>query len=764
MSGVCLLEPGSPAMDQLQRPSPTKRPRAPPDHVDDDDFLSRRALEVYNGAQRSGSHRMIAFTTRPETDLGPGEFDDLVEHFGPGSSYTLDCDDHDHLNDSSRCTYKCRSMVKSEVLENLEKREKQVFDLQSSVDSLRSKLSLTEDSEKRLVQSKKSLEQVVAASSGREASMHAQRLQESAKSDEMLRTQLKRCHELQARLQEEMQLKAEAEAKALAAEARALEAEQEKLINKENSTREINQLSRELARLRRDSDYSLKRLRVENETQMEQTQLVAEEIDTLMTQLDEEKKLLAQTVEEKQELEHKLADAMKQLATRTTTGSEADTVIKHLQDELNKSSADVAEARKLKQMHVNVALLKEQLHSEQLRANRAEAGLTDLVNLQSRVNVLESELERWSDMIEVIPGAQTRDDVPRCIAELQRAAVAATAKTGDATSQISELKIAVERAERSKLLAEARASTLQEEVADAMMNAARLERKIAMLSSERDGLKRILESYDSEEAVIASHRKPGDKIANLSTPEKSKDNRIQELSSALNDAQQNITQLDDALSQSNNTAAEQRQKIESLTEELNDAIEKINSLNREGERLRKEVAGLELKLGRGEFNRATTKVLHLVKNLESGGSSTKSTVVTRETNKTQSEELAALTKQIASLEKREARYRQIFADKISLFREACYLLFGYKVQMHEEKDSLTLMPVTVFTLQSIYAASDEDKLLFQLNQGRMDMLATDFTTSPEISRQVTTFLKNFKSIPAFMANLTMELFNRTTLS
>lgn len=57
--------------------------------------------------------------------------------------------------------------------------------------------------------------------------------------------------------------------------------------------------------------------------------------------------------------------------------------------------------------------------------------------------------------------------------------MAATAKTGDATSQISELKIAVERAERSKLLAEARASTLQEEVADAMMNAARLERKVS---------------------------------------------------------------------------------------------------------------------------------------------------------------------------------------------------------------------------------------------------------------------------------------------
>jgi hypothetical protein len=48
-----------------------------------------------------------------------------------------------------------------------------------------------------------------------------------------------------------------------------------------------------------------------------------------------------------------------------------------------------------------------------------------------------------------------------------------------------------------------------------------------MLSTENDGLKRILESYDNEEAVIASHRKPGDKIASLATPEKSKDSRIQ---------------------------------------------------------------------------------------------------------------------------------------------------------------------------------------------------------------------------------------------
>lgn len=110
------LLPGSPAMDQQEGPSPTKRPRVPPD-VDDNDFLSRKALEVYNGAQRSGSHRMIALSTpRPDNELGTVEFDDVDEHFGPGSSYVLACDNHDHLNGSIRCTYKCRNMVSTRFL------------------------------------------------------------------------------------------------------------------------------------------------------------------------------------------------------------------------------------------------------------------------------------------------------------------------------------------------------------------------------------------------------------------------------------------------------------------------------------------------------------------------------------------------------------------------------------------------------------------------------------------------------------------------
>lgn len=58
-----------------------------------------------------------------------------------------------------------------------------------------------------------------------------------------------------------MKLKAEAEATARSAEARAMEASEEKRRYQLESAREIGQLNRELSRLRRESDYALKRIK-----------------------------------------------------------------------------------------------------------------------------------------------------------------------------------------------------------------------------------------------------------------------------------------------------------------------------------------------------------------------------------------------------------------------------------------------------------------------------------------------------------------------
>ncbi|XVF26379.1 hypothetical protein REPUB_Repub14bG0010700 [Reevesia pubescens] len=114
------------------------------------------------------------------------------------------------------------------------------------------------------------------------------------------------------------------------------------------------------------------------------------------------------------------------------------------------------------------------------------------------------------------------------------------------------------------------------------------------------------------------------------------------------------------------------------------------------------------------------------------------------------EKIMKLKEQIATLEKREERYKTVFADRISVFRRACCELFGYKIVMddHQRPNGI---PVTHFTLQSIYAQSDDEKLEFEYESGNTNIL-------------VGIFVRKLNSIPAFTANLTVESFNRRTLS
>ncbi|KAH9684500.1 hypothetical protein KPL70_013565 [Citrus sinensis] len=60
-------------------------------------------------------------------------------------------------------------------------------------------------------------------------------------------------------------------------------------------------------------------------------------------------------------------------------------------------------------------------------------------------------------------------------------------------------------------------------------------------------------------------------------------------------------------------------------------------------------------------------------------------------------------------------------------------------------------PLAQFTLQSIYAQGDDEKLEFEYESSNTNIL-------------VDLFVRKMNSIPAFTANLTAESFNRRTLS
>jgi hypothetical protein len=84
--------------------------------------------------------------------------------------------------------------------------------------------------------------------------------------------------------------------------------------------------------------------------------------------------------------------------------------------------------------------------------------------------------------------------------------------------------------------------------------------QVALLTKERDCLTAILESYDEEEDVIASHQKQGNAVALLATPEKAKDVRMKELERTLAAAQQHATDLEAAITRISDVANEHRRK------------------------------------------------------------------------------------------------------------------------------------------------------------------------------------------------------------
>jgi len=134
-------------------------------------------------------------------------------------------------------------------------------------------------------------------------------------------------------------------------------------------------------------------------------------------------------------------------------------------------------------------------------------------------------------------------------------------------------------------------------------------------------------------------------------------------------------------------------------------------------------------------------------------------------------ELTVMRRRVADLEKREQRYMTVFKQKISTFREACYLIFGFKVDMGEDK--ATGQPT--FTLRSMYAARDDEALIMRVEPdkvgatgassgGKVELMPTPYTVTPEVKMMVDTFIGRCRSVPGFVANLTMELFNKQTLA
>lgn len=706
--------------------------------------------------------------SRPPESPGGGSDRRIVIYEDP-----LPESSHDHPSEHMLCTYQCRQMVKSDFLDALDSAEKQVCDYQSKLEVLNDNFCKAEAERKQLQDQSLYAEQELAAARGREHALQDQLLKEVDDDQKRLKIQIQLNNELEVKLQNELNLRKKEESTAASAEEKASVLGGKVNNLSESSDREKKRLRNELAQLKRDSQLSVSRIAADLERMECRAKNAEEESELLKEQLEELQKRFNECLHQKSEAEMKLLSLP--VPSQEVTSTDTNILLKHLQEELRNYESEVLEARKLKSSHESIELLKEKLLEEKGRRERAERELLKLPEMQTSMKKLEDELSSWKMRIKDIPGVTCSDDIPVKFAALQKEVIESMMKVGEANARLKQIEVTLDAAELSKQNAETEAALAKEKSEVSKSEVKRIELTLSLVTEERDQLRKAAYELNNQKNVDE-----GDDTA--------KGTFFQELESSIAKKEFYIKDLENNIREQNEVNNRQHNEIKLLNERLNSEARRIKSLERESDRLRSEIALLESKLGHGDFSAANTKVLRMVNTLAVDNEAkqtieslrtelqkTKEKLEAFEDLKKQSADagqsidsyisgkLVKYKEQIAKLEKREERYKTVFADRISVFRRACCELFGYKIVMDEHQRPNGI-PVTRFTLQSIYAQGDDEKLEFEYESGNTNIVANEYTSQREISHQVEIFIRKLNSIPAFTANLTVESFNKRTLS
>jgi chromosome segregation ATPase len=111
---------------------------------------------------------------------------------------------------------------------------------------------------------------------------------------------------------------------------------------------------------------------------------------------------------------------------------------------------------------------------------------------------------------------------------------------------------------------------------------------------------------------------------------------------------------------------------------------------------------------------------------------------------------------VIDYEKVNIRLKQQFTKTTAMFRDSVRQLFGYKVDMEGLEKGRAQ-----FKLRSMFAEKEEDCLVFKQNaEGKLDLCETEFAKT--LGPEHTMYLTTAKSVPSFLSNVTLTLFDQQT--
>ncbi|XP_068251184.1 mitotic spindle assembly checkpoint protein MAD1-like [Palaemon carinicauda] len=451
--------------------------------------------------------------------------------------------------------------------------------------------------------------------------------------------------------------------------------------------------------------------------------------------------------------------------------------------DLEKENTRLKEENKFfKDTAINTTLLEEKLVNAKQQIMLLESRCEDVAHFQAKADLFKNKLKTLEDIImEELNLTQkpTLQELKSHISKLKREDIQLTTGIEQLSASQRCMEHSREQAEQENRNLRSKLDKQQNVIHQNVQIIKRLQRKVLLLTQERDSLKHIITTYEAELTI------------NYSTVSQE---RIEKLESQLQSYREELKLMEEELEETYKSVVEgsetpkkrdrgervlgMEKKMTELEEEVKKLKEENESLIQAKEVLEGRIENLTLK---GDYDPTTTKVLHFKNNPLSAAIESRETQLEtlqkenealRErvrlleegeqhdltqkvgmkvaTEGHSSKEVANLQEQIASIETRNKRLMELFKKKSLEMREAIYLLTGYRVDSTGDNH---------YKLTNIYAESSDDFFMFQLSaDGQVHLLETEYSSTLE--ELMDTYLQRKHSFPAFLSRVTLDLFRK----
>ncbi|XP_053393249.1 mitotic spindle assembly checkpoint protein MAD1-like isoform X2 [Mercenaria mercenaria] len=561
---------------------------------------------------------------------------------------------------------------------------------------------------------------------------------------------------------------------------------------KEQSWEKITQLKSEMMR----NDTELKictceleetkaqlKLQLKRSSEISNQMKDLEELRLKYTQAEQKIKDLELQIERMEE-DHIVGKAMK---SQLTTFQEMEKENRRLLDE-NQYLRDIQE---------NNLLLKEQHDSMKKKLDRLEDKLVNYNKLVAENEVMKARLDHWENADKSGHRLRSPSDLTKRVTELQNAEAIMLSKQG-------ELQTSLHLKENSLHSLLEQVNSLQQQVViekgkhqqEAEL-IKRLKRKLLLVTKERDGYKRIIDSYESEVTVSMDSAGSLSRVHHLEESVQGYKKQTEFLDAELNrvneeltSAKQHARQVELRLSQLQHASHNGVSSSPGDQQTILHLRERVANLEKALEKCEQEKYTLECRIEQrhlqGDYDPTKLKVLHFkmnpvdiateqrreeVSKLKAENERLKQRIEILEENEGRIEDLTVaveqklkepgsskdieeMRSQLTTAELKNKRLMEAFKKTSQEIREVCYQLTGYKIDIPTSNQ---------YRLTSMYAESSNDFLLFKQNSnGDIEMLGTSFSSTMQDLMEM--YLIRQDSIPAFLSGVTLELFSRQTMN